>query len=85
MKTEISVRRLAESLAPLFGRAPTLRFVETPAAAPDAVETLFDRQQRQKSERQVEAEARFHSDPVVQQLLAQGAKVVDGSIRPIEE
>ncbi|MGL6289458.1 MAG: DNA polymerase III subunit gamma/tau [Silanimonas sp.] len=87
MKTDISVRRLAEALAPLFGRAPVLRFVDTPAALPAAGdgETLFDRQQRQKSERQQDAEARFHSDPVVQQLLAQGAKVVDGSIRPIEE
>jgi DNA polymerase-3 subunit gamma/tau len=87
MKTDISVRRLAEALAPVFGRAPSLRFVEAPRdAAPVAEgETLFDRQQRQKSERQVEAEARFLSDPVVQRLVAQGATVVDGSIRPIEE
>jgi DNA polymerase-3 subunit gamma/tau len=87
MRTDISVRRLAEALAPLYGRAPALRFVDAPSALPDAAagETLFDRQQRQKSERQQDAEARFHSDPVVQQLLAQGAKVVDGSIRPIEE
>lgn len=86
MKTDISVRRLAEALAPLFGRAPTLRFVEAAQAVDDSAgETLFDRQQRRKSERQQDAEARFHSDPVVQQLLAQGARVVDGSIRPIEE
>ena len=32
-----------------------------------------------------DAEARFLSDPVVKQLMAQGAKLVDGSIRPIEE
>ena len=87
MRTDISLRRLAEALAPLYGRAPMLRFVDAPSATPDAMqaETLFDRQQRQKSERQQDAEARFHSDPVVQQFLAQGAKVVDGSIRPIEE
>jgi DNA polymerase-3 subunit gamma/tau len=85
MKTDISVRRLAEALAPLFGRAPTLRFVEAGAEADPAGETLFDRQQRQQSERQQQAEARFRADPVVQQLVAQGARVVDGSIRPIEE
>jgi DNA polymerase-3 subunit gamma/tau len=83
MRTDISVRRLAEALAPLYGRPPALRFTETADEA--AGETLFDRQQRQKSERQLEAEARFRSDPVVQQLVAQGAQVVDGSIRPIEE
>lgn len=94
MRTDISVRRLAEALAPLFGRAPQLRFVAAPRAAvagaashgADAAgETLFDRQQRQKSERQQDAEARFLSDPVVKQLMAQGARLVDGSIRPIEE
>lgn len=81
MRTDTSVKRLSEALAPLFGRPPSLRFVE---ASGDG-ETLFDRQQRQKSQRQTEAEARFHSDPVVQQLVAQGAQVLDGSIRPIEE
>ena len=86
MKSDISVRRLAEALAPLFGRAPQLRFVEAPRDASAATgETLFDRQQRQKSERQQDAEARFLSDPVVKQLMAQGARLVDGSIRPIEE
>lgn len=94
MRTDISVRRLAEALAPLFGRTPQLRFVDAPrpaaidassTGAAAASETLFDRQQRQKSERQQGAEKRFHSDPVVQHLVAQGAKVVDGSIRPIEE
>lgn len=81
MRTDTSVKRLSEALAPLFGRPPSLRFVEASADG----ETLFDRQQRQKSQRQTEAEARFHSDPVVQQLVAQGAQVLDGSIRPIEE
>ncbi|WP_461057045.1 DNA polymerase III subunit gamma/tau [Silanimonas algicola] len=85
MKSDISVRRLAEGLAPLFGRAPQLRFVEAPRGEATGAETLFDRQQRQKSERQQDAEARFLSDPVVKQLMAQGAKLVDGSIRPIEE
>jgi DNA polymerase-3 subunit gamma/tau len=82
MRTDISVRRLAEALAPLYGRAPQLRFVEG-AAAPG--ESLFDRRQRERSERQVEAEARFLSDPVVARLVSQGAQVVEGSIRPIEE
>jgi DNA polymerase-3 subunit gamma/tau len=85
MKSDISVRRLAEGLAPLFGRPPQLRFVDAPRGETSGTETLFDRQQRQKSERQQDAEARFLSDPVVKQLMAQGAKLVDGSIRPIEE
>jgi DNA polymerase-3 subunit gamma/tau len=85
MKSDISVRRLAEGLAPLYGRPPQLRFVDAPRGETSGAETLFDRQQRQKSERQQDAEARFLSDPVVKQLMAQGAKLVDGSIRPIEE
>ena len=83
MRTDISLRRLAEALAPLYGRAPQLRFVDG-AAAPVG-ESLFERHQREGSERQVEAEARFRSDPVVVRLLEQGARIVDGSIRPIEE
>ena len=87
MKTDISVRRLAEALAPLFGRPPQLRFVdaEPVSSAPSVDETLFNRQQRQQSERQQNAEAVFRNDPVVMQLMAQGARLVDGSIRPIEE
>lgn len=89
IRTDISVQRLAEGLEPLFGRVPVLRFIEAsnPVFSHDQfdAETLFDRQQRQSSERRRETEARFHSDPVVQQLVAQGARVVDDSIRPIEE
>jgi len=89
MRTDISLRRLAEALAPLYGRPPQLRFVGPTAAATGAsgevAESLFERRQREGSERQREAEARFRSDPVVVLLLEQGARIVDGSIRPTEE
>ncbi len=83
LRNETSQRRLAEALAPLYGRAPLLRFVEAGAAA--AGESLFERRQREGSARQQEAEASFRSDPVVLRLLEQGARIVDGSIRPIED
>ncbi|HEX5757325.1 MAG TPA: DNA polymerase III subunit gamma/tau, partial [Arenimonas sp.] len=43
------------------------------------------RSERQRGERQTEAEAAFLADPVVAQLIQQGARVVPDSIRPIEE
>jgi len=85
MRTDISMRRLAEALAPLYGSPPQLRFVEAARASGEAAESLFERHQREGSERQREAEARFRSDPVVVHLLEQGARIVDGSIRPTEE
>ncbi len=87
MKTERSVRRLAEALAPIYGRTPLLRFISAPRSGSDdaKADTLFTRQQRENGERQSQAEARFRSDSVVQQWVAQGAQIVDGSIRPIEE
>jgi len=85
MRTDISVRRLAEALAPLYGIPPQLRFVEAAKSAGEAGESLFERRQRENSERQHEAEARFRSDPVVVHLLEQGARIIDGSIRPTEE
>jgi hypothetical protein len=41
------------------------------------------RNERQRSERQLAAEASFVADPVVSQLLGQGGSIVPGSIQPI--
>ena len=50
------------------------------------VETLHERANRQKGERQSAAETAFMNDPNVQQLIQQqGARVVPDSIRPYDE
>jgi DNA polymerase III subunit gamma/tau len=82
-RSEATVKRLADSLAQSLGGVLSLRFVPLPAQA-DGSETLFDRQQREKSEKQRQAEAAFENDPIVQRLLAQGATLVPGSIKPNE-
>jgi DNA polymerase III subunit gamma/tau len=49
-----------------------------------AAETLHDRTQRVRSEKQSDAQEAFVSDPVVAQLLQQGAQIVPDSIRPLD-
>ena len=82
LRSGMTVKRLAEALSPLLGMTPTMRFVECTAEA--GAETLFDRQRREKSLRQQQAEDAFAADPTVQRLLAQGATLVPGSIKPNE-
>ena len=79
LRSESLVRMLSQQLANGLGTAPQIRFEAAPAGA----DTLHDRTQRQRSERQSGAEAAFVSDPVVSRLLEQGATLVPGSIQPL--
>jgi DNA polymerase-3 subunit gamma/tau len=79
LRNDSLVRQLAQAVGQALGTPLQVRFEA--AAAP--VDTLHDRTQRQRSERQSGAEADFFNDPVVSRLLEQGATVVPDSVRPI--
>ncbi|MCC8538681.1 DNA polymerase III subunit gamma/tau [Xanthomonas axonopodis pv. poinsettiicola] len=82
LTSERSIANLAQALAPVLGNAPRI-VIETGSAD---VETLHERANRQKGERQSAAEDAFMNDPHVQQLIQQqGARVVPDSIRPYDE
>ncbi len=81
LQSERSLGALAQTLAQALGSAPKI-VVETGNAE---AETLHERADRQRGERQNAAEAVFMADPQVRHLLAQGARVVPDSIRPFEE
>ncbi|MCC4621242.1 DNA polymerase III subunit gamma/tau [Xanthomonas cassavae CFBP 4642] len=82
LTSERSVANLAQALAPVLGNTPRI-VIETGSAD---VETLHERANRQKGERQSAAEDAFMNDPNVQQLIQQqGARVVPDSIRPYDE
>jgi DNA polymerase-3 subunit gamma/tau len=83
LRSEASVRKLVDALAPLLGSTSLqLRFE---AAAQAGADTLQQRQVRERDQRQVAAEAAFRADPVVASLLGQGAAIVPDSIRPLPE
>ncbi|MCS3809355.1 DNA polymerase III subunit gamma/tau [Xanthomonas sp. 4461] len=82
LNSERSIANLAQALAPVLGNTPRI-VIETGSAD---VETLHERANRQKGERQSAAETAFMNDPNVQQLIQQqGARVVPDSIRPYDE
>jgi DNA polymerase-3 subunit gamma/tau len=81
LRSDSLVRQLSQQLANgLGGTLPQIRFEAAPATGAD---TLHDRTQRQRSERQSGAEAAFVADPVVSRLLEQGATLVPGTIEPL--
>jgi len=76
------VKLVADALTPLLGTTPQLRFEARAASA----ETLHQRKERVRDERQAQAEQTFMGDPDVQRLMSQyGAQVVPDSIRPLNE
>ena len=76
------VRMVADALAPALGTAPQIRF--EPADKP--AESLRDRNERARDQRQAAAEDVFMNDPDVQRLISQhGARIVADSIRPYDE
>ncbi|KQR18539.1 MULTISPECIES: DNA polymerase III subunit gamma/tau [Xanthomonas] len=82
LNSERSIANLTQALAPVLGDTPRI-VIETGSAD---VETLHERANRQKGERQSAAETAFMNDPNVQQLIQQqGARVVPDSIRPYDE
>ncbi|WP_282297311.1 DNA polymerase III subunit gamma/tau [Stenotrophomonas sp. PS02289] len=77
-----SLAALTEALSGPLGLAPRIVIEHGEAEA----ETLHQRSDRQRGERQQAAETAFMADPNVQVLIQQhGARVVADSIRPIEE
>ncbi|QEO98775.1 DNA polymerase III subunit gamma/tau [Xanthomonas oryzae] len=82
LHSERSIANLAQALAPVLGNTPRIA-IETGSAD---VETLHERANRQKGERQSAAETAFMNDPTVQLLIQQqGARIVPDSIRPYDE
>ncbi|TQV47299.1 DNA polymerase III subunit gamma/tau [Xanthomonas perforans] len=82
LNSERSIANLAQALAPVLGNPPRI-VIETGSAD---VETLHERANRQKGERQSAAETAFMNDPTVQLLIQQqGARIVPDSIRPYDE
>jgi DNA polymerase-3 subunit gamma/tau len=82
LRSDNLVRQLAQALAPALGNAPKIRFESAKAAGGD---TLHARSERQRDQRQADAESAFLSDPVVSRLVQQGATVVPDSVRPLDE
>lgn len=82
LKAPFLVLQLAAALTPRLGAEPVIRFEVVQAA----VETLHERNERQRDARQDAAENAFLADPQVQRLMSRhGAKLVPDSIRPHEE
>jgi DNA polymerase-3 subunit gamma/tau len=82
LKSSALIAMMATALTPALGTAPQIRFENTPAQG----ESLRERNERARDERQSAAEAAFMNDPDVQRLISQhGAKLVPDSIRPFDE
>ena len=82
LSSERALGALAEMLGKALGSPPKIVVDATQAPA----ETLHQRSDRQRSERQQAAEAFFMADPEVQVLIQKhGARLVSDSIRPFEE
>ena len=75
------VQRVAEALVPRLGSTPQIRFTTATAG-----ESVRERNERARDERQAAAETTFMDNADVQRLIAQhGARVVPDSIRPLED
>lgn len=85
LRSERALAALSEMLEKALGQAPKI-VVETVETEHVPAETLHQRADRQRGERQQEAEAVFMDDPEVQVLIQQhGARVVSDSIRSFDE
>jgi DNA polymerase-3 subunit gamma/tau len=81
LRSESLTRQLAQNLAGSLGQAPQIRFEKVVVKG----ETLHARTERQRSEKQSDAELAFLADPTVNKLIEQGAVLVPDSIRPLKE
>ena len=82
LRNDNLIRQLTQAVTAAVGQPVQIRF-ESQLSAPG--DTLHSRNERQRSERQIAAEASFLADPVVGSLLGQGGSVVPDSIRPLSE
>ncbi len=77
------VKSLCDALSAQLGGAVQIKFE---SGKPAHVETLHQRNERQRDAKQTAAEEAFLANPDVQRLMTQqGAKLVPDSIRPFEE
>jgi DNA polymerase-3 subunit gamma/tau len=81
LRSDSLTRQLSQHLAAGLGAAPQIRFEKSAAKG----ETLHARNERQRSEKQSNAELAFLADPIVNKLIEQGAVLVPDSIRPLKE
>lgn len=82
LKSSALITMVSNGLAPALGSAPQIRFESVTAQG----ESLRERNERARDERQSAAETAFMNDPDVQRLITQhGAKLVPDSIRPFDE
>lgn len=82
LKSSALIAMMATALTPALGTAPQIRFENAPVQG----ESLRERNERARDERQSAAEATFMNDPDVQRIISQhGAKLVPDSIRPFDE
>jgi DNA polymerase-3 subunit gamma/tau len=82
LKSSALTTMVANALAPALGTAPQIRFENAAVQG----ESLRERKERARDERQTAAETAFLNDPEVQRLMSQhGAKLVPDSIRPFDE
>ncbi|GAB2504371.1 hypothetical protein GCM10027266_23820 [Arenimonas alkanexedens] len=84
LRSDGLVRQLAQALAGPLGAPPQIRF-ESARASASAGDTLHARTERERGQRQSDAETAFRSDPVVSHLVQQGATVLTESIRPLDD
>jgi DNA polymerase III subunit gamma/tau len=80
LRSEGLIAALAQKLSPVLGVAPKIMFEK----AKQNMETLNDRNVRQRDEKQSDAHTAFVSHPLVSQLINQGAQLVPDSVRPID-
>ena len=80
LRSDAVVSSLAKKLAPALGEVQKISFEKANIHS----ETLHDRTERFRSEKQTDAQTAFMADPVVSQLLQQGAQIVPDSIRPLD-
>ncbi len=80
LRSDAVVTGLSQKLAAALGEVPKIIFEKANLQS----ETLHDRTARFRSEKQTDAQSAFMADPVVSQLLQQGAQIVPDSIRPLE-
>jgi len=82
LRSEGAIRMVADALAPALGAGLKISF----ESATRPGQSLRERNERARDQRQVAAEQAFMADPDVQRLMEQhGARIVPDSIRPLEE
>ncbi len=80
LRSDAVVTGLSQKLAAALGEVPKIIFEKATLQS----ESLHDRTARFRSEKQTDAQSAFMADPVVSQLLQQGAQIVPDSIRPLD-